>query len=527
MAAIYLRLSRDDGGDAESNSIANQREMLLNYCKQNQLAIYGEYVDDGVSGLTFERNGFKQMISDIENSKVGAVVCKDLSRLGRNNALVAYYTEIYFLENNVRFIAVNDNIDSAVGENEIMGFKSVINEFYARDISKKIRSVKSVLQQKGKRTGGQPPLGYMPDSLDKNHYVIDPENAPLVLRMFNMAAEGASIHSIARTFTEEGILSPRDIQQGSDTGVEWSVTSVGRMLKNKVYLGCMVYNTHYKPSFKSSKVIKVDEADWIVVPDRHEPLIKQELFDLVQKRIGVKKRKPKLDFDNVFVGIVKCYDCGNNMSLGRDSRKGDRIFFLNCHRYRQFSKEKRCTMHYINYEFLYELVLKSIQQNITVVNANEQRQEQFIQAFIREAVAKTSVKFQNSDEANFDRLTRRKDELDKIIQKLFESSAVQSLSSDAFHEMLAKYDKERTEVLTQLGELKTRLSEKTDDGCDYRRFFELIKKYRGEEKLTATMVNELIEKIVVHESNGCRKNREQQVDIYYRFAKNGLTGLGL
>jgi DNA invertase Pin-like site-specific DNA recombinase len=493
--------------------------MLLNYCKQNQLAVYSEYVDDGVSGLTFERSGFKQMISDIEDGKVGAVVCKDLSRLGRNNALVAYYTEIYFLENDVRFIAVNDNIDSAAGENEMMGFRSVINEFYARDISKKIKSIKVMQAHQGKRTGGQPPLGYMPDPLDKNHYVIDPENAPLVLRMFNMAAEGASIHSIARTFTEEGILSPRDIQQGENTGVEWSVTSVGRMLKNKAYLGCMIYNTHYKPSFKSSKVIKVDEADWIVVPDRHEPLIKQELFDLVQKRIGVKKRKTAHNFENVFVGLVKCVDCGTNMSLAKDSKNGK--YYLNCHMYRKFSKDKRCTMHFIHYEFLYKLVLKSIQRNVDVVTANEHR----IEAFIREAVAKTKVKFQNSDESVFDRLTRRKEELDKIIGRLFESSAVQSLSSDAFHEMLAKYDKERTEVLTQLGELKTRLSEKTDESCDYRRFFELIKKYRGDEKLSATMINELIGKIVVHESNGGRKNREQQVDIYYRFAKNGLTGL--
>jgi DNA invertase Pin-like site-specific DNA recombinase len=520
MAAIYLRLSRDDGGDAESNSIANQREMLLNYCKQNQLAIYGEYVDDGVSGLTFERSGFKQMISDIEEGKVGAVVCKDLSRLGRNNALVAYYTEIYFLENNVRFIAINDNIDSAVGENEIMGFKSVINEFYARDISKKIRSVKSVLQQKGKRTGGQPPLGYMPDPLDKNHYIIDPENAPLVLRMFNLAAEGASITSIARTFTEEGIRSPRDIQQNKNTGVEWSVSSVTRMLKNKVYIGCMVYNTHYKPSFKSAKVITNPKSEWIIIPDMHEPLIDTELFDLVQKRVGVKKRKPEIDFDNVFVGIAKCSDCGYNMSLGRDRRETHRLYFLNCHRYKQFSKEKKCTMHYINYDYLYELVLKALQRNVAVVNANEHRMEEFI----RETVAKTKSKHQSSEEVAFDRFTRRKAELDKIIERLFESSAVSSLSSDAFHEMLAKYDKERTEVLTQLGELRTRLSERTDDGDDYRRFFELVKKYRGEEKLSATMVNELIEKIVVHESNGGRTNRIQQVDIHYRFAKYGLMG---
>ena len=164
-AGIYLRLSRDDGGDSESNSISNQRDMLREFCKQNLLQIYSEYVDDGVSGTTFERDGFKQMICDIQQGMISVVVCKDLSRLGRNNAMVSYYTDIFFVENNVRFIAINDNIDSDKGYDEIMGFRSVINEFYARDISKKIKSVKVMQAHQGKRIGGYPPFGYMVDPI--------------------------------------------------------------------------------------------------------------------------------------------------------------------------------------------------------------------------------------------------------------------------------------------------------------------------------------------------------------------------
>jgi len=516
MAGIYCRLSRDDGGDSESNSIQNQREMLRNFCKQNLLPIYSEYIDDGVSGLTFERDGFKRMICDVEQGKITTIICKDLSRLGRNNALVAYYTEIYFLEKNIRFIAINDNIDSAVGENEIMGFKSVINEFYARDISKKIRSVKTIQQQKGKRIGGQPPLGYMPDPLDKNHYVVNPETAPIVRRMFNMAANGESMHGIAKTFTTEGILSPSDSVKGVYTGVEWSITSVRRMLKNKVYLGCMVYNTHRKISFKSQKSVKTDESEWIIAPDMHEPLISRELFDLVQKRIGVKKRKNSHDFENVFVGLVKCHDCGTNMSLAKDCRSD--VYYLNCHKYRKFSKERKCTMHYINYELLYELVQSEIRKNIYVADLNERRTEEFI----REAVEIKKAKGNNLDDV-FARLTRRKDELDRVIERLFESSALNSLSSELFHEMLAKYNNERNETITELEKIKTTAPKKEEEE-NYKRFFEVIRKYKGEEKLSVTMLNDLIERIEVHESEGGRGNRTQKVEIHWRFVDGGIAG---
>ena len=518
LAGLYCRLSRDDGGDSESNSIQNQREMLRKYCKQNLLPIYSEYVDDGFSGVDFERDGFKQMISDIERGKISIVVCKDLSRLGRNNALVAYYTEIYFLENNIRFIAVNDGIDSAVGENEIMGFKSVINEFYARDISKKIRSVKATLAEKGKRTGGQPPLGYMPDPEDKNHYVINPETAPIVKRMFTIAAEGGSIHGIAKAFTEEGILSPRDAQSGVNSGVEWSVTSVHRMLKNKAYLGCMIYNTHYKPSFKSRKTIANPESEWVIMPDMHEPIIDKELFDLVQKRLSVRKRKPKDDFDNVFVGIVKCADCGTNMSLASDKRQSGTTYYLNCHKYRKFSKEGRCTMHYINYRVLYDLVLAEISENITIANANQHR----IEDFIRGAVKKNCNNGKNATEVHLAKLSRRKDELDKVIERLFESSTLGSLSTERFHEMLSKYESERSDIVAEISKLSVAKLDKTDIENDYKRFFQLMRQYRGMTELSATMLNELIDKIVVHESQGARGKKTQRVEIHYRFVEEGL-----
>ena len=523
LAGLYLRLSRDDGGDSESNSISNQREMLLNFCKQNLLPIYSEYIDDGVSGTTFERSGFKQMVSDITDGKIGTVIVKDLSRLGRNNALVSYYTDIFFLENNIRFIAINDNIDSAKGEDEIMGFRSVINEFYARDISKKIKSVKANQVKNGKRIGGKPPLGYMVDPNDKHKNIINPETAPIVKRMFEMAANGESLHSIAKTFTLEKIPSPLDMQNGTYTGIEWGVSSIHRMLKNKTYLGCMVYNRHPKLSFKSQKRIVNAESDWIITSEQHEPLVDEELFELVQKRIAVKKRHNSWDIDNVFQGIVKCVDCGSNLGLARNSREHESNgkFYLCCYKYRRYSKENRCTMHYIKYKLLYELVLAEIRENIAVVNANWNR----IEEVINKALAKEKSKVKSEEDILFTKLTRRRNELDKAIERLFEGSALNSLSTERFHEMLAKYESERVEVVTRLEKFKTTHSEKTEDRGSYKQFFAAMRKYKGETELTATMVNELIERIVVHESNGGKLHREQQVDIHYKFIDGGLTGL--
>jgi hypothetical protein len=254
-----------------------------------------------------------------------------------------------------------------------------------------------------------------------------------------------------------------------------------------------------------------------IFPEQHEALIEQELFDLVQKRLGVRKRQNKWNLDNVFQGIVKCSDCGSSLGLSKNSHNG--IFYLCCYKYRRYSKENRCTMHYIPYPLLYDLVLAEIRENIAVVTANEH----CIEEFINKSLAKNKVKIRKAEDTVFEKLNRRKDELDKMIERLFEGSALNSLSTERFHEMLAKYETERREVVSQLDKMKTTVTDELDGSTRIRNFFQIMKKYKGKEKLTATMVNELIDKIVVHESNGRKKNRVQQVDIHYKFIDEGLA----
>ena len=263
-AAIYLRLSRDDGGDSESNSIGNQRAMLQKYAQERGFIQCFEYVDDGISGTTFERDGLKRMIRDIEDGKIGAVICKDMSRFGRNNAMVAYYTEIFFPDNDIQFIAVNDNIDTFHGENEIMGFKSILNEYYARDISKKIRSSKKVMAAKGEFVGTIAPYGYQKHPDDCHKLIVDEETAPIVKMIFEMAAKGITTVEIKHHLTNAEILTPLAYIAGK-TGkyqtesvknfpTEWNTQTVISILKNKAYCGHMVQQKYTSKSFKTRKI---------------------------------------------------------------------------------------------------------------------------------------------------------------------------------------------------------------------------------------------------------------------------------
>ena len=322
-AALYLRLSRDDGGDVESNSIGNQRAILQRYAREAGFDLFDEYVDDGFSGTTFERPSLKRMLADIDDGKIGIILCKDLSRFGRNNAMVSYYTELFFPENDIRFIAVNDGIDSATGDNEIMPFKSVINEYYARDISKKIRSAYKAQALKGAYTGPVPPYGYMKSPDNKYMLAPDPETAGVVRRIYEMAASGCAPYTIARTFTEERILVPNAYdKKKSNFGfktlytidTDWSPTSIRGIIKNEVYLGHMVSQKQSTKSYKSKKLIRLPEEDRIRVENTHAALADQETFDLANKCFRSKRMPNKLGFVNIFVGIIKCADCGSGLA---------------------------------------------------------------------------------------------------------------------------------------------------------------------------------------------------------------------
>ena len=312
--AIYCRLSRDDG-DGESMSIGNQREMLTKYARDNGFFVYKVYVDDGFSGTNFERPQFKEMISDIEDGKIDIVLAKDQSRIGREHLQTGYYIEMFFSEHNIRFIAVNDGVDTAKGDNDFMGMRNIMNEFYAKDISKKIRSARKILAQKGYYTSPYAPYGYKKDPIDKHRLIPDENTAPVVQKMFQMALGGMNPYQIANVLEKEELLTPRMYINHTRGGFErfvdkehpyaWYPITVANILRNRVYVGDFTGQKGSTRSFKSKKRIRVPEDEWIVIENTHEALVDRETFEIVQKMVKIKKRPTTNGERQIFHGLVK------------------------------------------------------------------------------------------------------------------------------------------------------------------------------------------------------------------------------
>jgi hypothetical protein len=396
-----------------------------------------------------------------------------------------------------------------------MGFKSIINEYYARDISKKIRSSKELYKQQGKAIGGRPPYGYMPDPADKTHYVINPETAPIVKRIFAMAADGSGAYTIAKTLLTEGVWSPQNYRSGEYTGAEWNVAYIYKMLRNPAYIGSMSYNKQQKPSFKSKKIITCDESEWIVVPNCHEPIVDEKVFDLVRRKIPVKKRENTARKDNIFVGLLKCKDCGSNMSLAQ--HPSGRIYFM-CHRYRYYGKQK-CSLHYINYDMLYDLVLRRIRQNALIARQNKDCLDDYIKAQMAEQGADS----RKAERKNLAKLTRRKEELDLVIQRLFEENVLGNMPAERFYEMSSRAEKERADVTAKIEALKAAEQDDAEQEANYRRFFDLMLQYADVDTLDAKMLYEAISYIEVHAPEGRKTKRTQTVEIHYRYVDKGLA----
>jgi len=476
-AALYCRLSRDDGGDAPSNSIVNQRELLQSCARENGIKIYGEYIDDGFSGTSFNRPGFKRMLADIEAGKVNTVLCKDLSRLGRNNAMVAWYTEMFFPDRNVRLIALNDGIDTGQGENEIMAFKSVINEYYARDISKKIRSSIRSAALKGEFGGSHAPYGYVKSPEDKHKLIIDEEAASVVRRMFEMAANGLGVHQIARALSEEKIFIPtmykydrlgyKSNQFDENYPHDWRPTTVRRILESRVYAGDIVSHKCGNKSFKNQKLVSYPESEWIIVEDMHEPIVNRDLFDRVQQLIKIRQRRNALGAENIFLGLLKCADCGANLSHQayqcKDGSIGGRFV---CSRYRHSrGKEagvKSCTAHYTPYANINAAVFERLRAHITA--------------------------------------------------NLSEEEVLHTLQMQAAQK---KHAPPRRVLRV------SELCNTTDERAGAQPFLEQIRRYSEAKELTREMLLSLIDHIDVHEPTGERRagNRAQELEIHYRFSK--------
>jgi len=523
-AALYLRLSRDDGGDVESNSIGNQRAILQRYAKESGFSIIGEYVDDGISGTTFERPQFKRMIEDIEAGGVSIVLCKDLSRLGRNNAMVAYYTEIFFIENRVRFIALNDGIDTAFGDNEIMPFKSVINEYYARDISKKIRSAYKAQAQKGNFTGPVPPYGYLKNPENKYHLIPNPDTAPVVKRIFAMASSGLGTARIAKALRDDGILCP-NAYNSQVLGInrtrtykddnDWAKTTIAQIVRNWVYLGHTVSQKASTISFKNKTRIKYPEEDFITVLNTHDALVEQDEFDISQKIFKIKNRKNKHDFDNIFVGILKCSDCGAGLSIQFPSNGNGRPFFsYSCNRYRQHSKY--CTTHYIRYDEIYKIVLEGIQEKQRLVKEHEKELAVYAQN-LADRGADIELKQIRND---LEKSKKRCKELDVLIQKLFEQVALGAIAQERFATLSQTYEQEQQTLKTKITALEAKLSDRGGDVQNIMRFFELVRKHEKVTELTPEILHEFLESVVVYQAEGKRLDRTQKVVMNFRFIQD-------
>jgi DNA invertase Pin-like site-specific DNA recombinase len=523
MAALYLRLSRDDGGDAESNSIQTQRMMLRRYAKENDFAVYSEYVDDGISGVTFERDGFKRMLADIEDGKVGTVICKDLSRLGRNNAMVAYYTEIVFPDCDVRFIAINDGIDSDKGENEIMGFKSIINEFYARDISKKIKSSKHTRALAGEFTAYLAPLGYRKSPDDKHKLIVDEEGAKIVRYIFKLAIdEGLGTWQIASRLNAEHIPTPREHFNG--TGKDyfanytpkyapvWCASTVRQIIMNRVCLGEVVNGKSTTKSFKNKKRLAVPAEQHIIVPNMHPAIISQRDYDLAQRIIKHKYRRNNGNQENFFVGILHCVDCGSRMSFAPapDTKFGG-YFICNKYRYRAKGQTHLCTVHYLPLDYITNAVIIAIQRQARLANQRE------LKAYAEELAGAKSDTLEKQAQRELGKLSQRRDELEVIIRKLVEQNALGLITDERLLSLSTGYEEEQAALKARIAELQIQITEKRSQLDNAEKFLKIVRRFTQVEALDRAILNELIDRIDVHTGEGKRDKRRQLIEIHWRF----------
>ena len=522
-AAIYKRLSRDDGGDAESNSIVTQGQMLRRYAKEQGFVVYDEYTDDGFTGTNFDRPDFKRMIQDIEAGKIGIVLCKDLSRLGRNNALVAYYTEIFFPDNEVRFIAVSDAIDTFKGENEIMPFKSVVNEYYARDISRKVRAGYRARALNGDFTGPHAPYGYRKDPENKHQLIVDENTAVNVRRIFQMAVDGLSPFKIASQLTKEQILTPRAYtasQYGKYKNcfnprwpTDWNNNTIAIILRNREYLGHLVCNRSTTKSFKNRTVVQLPEDQWIEVKNTHEPIVEQHVFDLAQKVIRVKKRENTAGHENIFSGLLKCPDCGCRLGYIKGKSNGHQGSY-NCNLYRKKSTQ-HCTAHYITHKALYTLVLEDIRRNAAIAVQYEDELSDYARKVASGNTDNRDVRLRK----DLDKAKKRCGELDTIIKKLFEQNALGVVSDERFMSMSVDFEKEQKDLSEKITQLQAQLDKRDAEGNSAMKFLTAVRKYLDITELDAGILNDLIDSIVVYDTEGkcMKKNRVQRVEINYKF----------
>lgn len=523
-AALYCRLSVDDGNFGGSVSIETQKILLEQYCKDHKITDYKFYCDDGCSGTNFDRPSFKKMLSDIDEGKINLVIVKDLSRFGRNYVEAGMYVQ-RFTDSNIRFIAADNNYDSLVNSDDLLfPIKNVVNEMYARDVSKKTKAAKKAKARDGQFIGSKAPFGYKIDPNDRHHLIVDEPAAQVVKRIFRLASEGVGYNKMAKIFREEKVLTPIAYFNLNNPDYfksdywrkefDWHVTSIRAILNNEVYLGKLVYGKQRNKSMKSKEKVRNPKEDWIVVENCHEPIITQELWDTVHKILNAKHRPAKAGEVQMFAGLLYCSDCGHCLTYSQKQRKdGSYHGAYSCWMYKTHGKEY-CASHYITFDTIYELVLIDIQRNLFQYRKNTDKFKSIL-----------SRKYQSDSQKQAEQITleyeqkqKRCEELDKIISRLYEDNVLGRIGDERYESMSQSYELEQVEIKKALPILKSKIDELKRQSDCADNFINVIKKYTIIDKLDAAILNELIDKIVVHHKEQAEDGRTfQQIEIYYRF----------
>ena len=523
ITALYCRLSRDDGMEGDSNSIANQKRLLSKYAKENGFANTKYYVDDGYTGTNFNRPDFQKMLDDMEMGYISTVIVKDMSRLGRDYLQVGYYTDTFFPEHDIRFIAINDCVDSADGENELAPFRNVMNEMYARDISRKVRSSHRLRGNAGEPLS-PPPYGYMKSPDNPKRWIVDEDAAKVVRQIYAWCIEGKGNEVIARLLQESETLVPMAYWKSKGLGrggkktqanpYKWCKTTIGKMLALREYTGDIVNFKTYSKSFKNKTRIPNAEENMVIFKDVHEPIIDRDTWERVQVIKSKTKRrapKPENGEKNMFCDLLYCADCGSKLWYNVN-HPNNAIQYFNCSNYR--GNRGTCeSTHYIRADSIEQVVLMELR---TLANFLESDEERFV-AILERKTNKNLMSERKSAENALQTAITRNEEVSRLYERIYEDNVNGKISDERFMQLSHKYDTEQEALKKQIFDLREHLQKLDAMKTSKDTFIRAVRKFMEMQTLTPMILRELIDKIEVHQIQGTGKNRTQKIVIHYRF----------
>lgn len=518
ITALYCRLSQDDALDGESNSITNQKALLSKYAADHGLKNTVFFVDDGYSGTNFNRPGFQAMMKHVEDYGVSALIVKDLSRLGREYSYMGRLQDFIFPAYDVRFIAINDDVDSAKGENDFAVFKNVFNDYYAKDTSKKIRAVVKLRGEAGEHIASNPPYGYIKDPDDKKQWMVDEEAAAVVKRIFDLCISGKGPMQIAKILTADRVLTVTAYnarQKGRampDNLYQWTSGAVVKILERREYTGCTVNFKTYTKSLKFKKRMENPIENQRVFEDTQPAVIERGQWERVQALRANKRRPTKTGKTSIFSGLVRCADCGAKLYFCTCSTyKDDSQDHFVCSNYK--SNTGSCQIHFIREQVLYRLVLSCIQRTLAYVRM-------FREDFTLEMLAQDEASRRAELEQKHVALTgahRRMEDLDKIIQHIYEDNVLGKLTDARYLKLSQEYEKEQAEISRLVAALEQEVASEAGQIADVGRFLELVDKYMEIRELDGALLNELVSKIVVHSPEKINGRKHVTIEVYFTY----------